>query len=82
MEDALYDSPAMGDFAAIDLGREPAPDETTICKYRHLIEVADLGDKLFTAVNRHPSTKGIKLGVGTIMDATILDQEPGRQAQA
>ena len=36
VEDALYDSAAMRDFAGIDLGREPAPDETTICKFRHL----------------------------------------------
>src|ERR1700728_5014029 len=38
VEDALYDSAAMRDFVGIDLGREPAPDETTICKFRHLIE--------------------------------------------
>ena len=36
VEDALYDSAAMRDFVGIDLGREPAPDETTICKFRHL----------------------------------------------
>jgi IS5 family transposase len=34
VEDALYDSAAMRDFVGIDLGREPAPDETTICKFR------------------------------------------------
>ena len=72
MEDALYDSAAMRDFAGIDLGREPAPDETTICKFRHLIEAAGLGDKLFAAVNKHLSAKGIKVGTGTIMDATII----------
>ena len=31
MEDALYDSAAMRNFAGIDLGREAAPDETTLC---------------------------------------------------
>jgi len=30
VEDALYDSQAMRRFAGIDLGREPAPDETTL----------------------------------------------------
>ena len=35
VEDALYDSATMRDFARIDLGREPAPDETTICRFRH-----------------------------------------------
>ncbi len=33
VEDALYDSAAMRDFVGIDLGRESAPDETTICKF-------------------------------------------------
>src|ERR1017187_4135836 len=72
VEDALYDSAAMRDFVGIDLGREPAPDETTICKFRHLIEVQGLGEKLFAAVNEHLSAKGIKIGKGTIMDATII----------
>ena len=72
VEDALYDSAAMRDFVGIDLGREPAPDETTICKFRHLIEAQGLGEKLFAAVNEHLSAKGIKVGTGTIMDATII----------
>ena len=71
-EDALYDSAAMRDFVRIDLGREPAPDETTICKFRHLIEAQGLGEKLFAVVNKHLSAKGIKVGTGTIMDATII----------
>ena len=38
MEEALYDSVAMRDFVGIDLGREPVPDETTVCRFRHLLE--------------------------------------------
>jgi IS5 family transposase len=38
VEEALYDSPVMRAFVGIDLGREPAPDETTVCKFRHLLE--------------------------------------------
>ncbi len=37
VEEALYDSRAMRQFVGIDLGREPVPDETTICKFRHLM---------------------------------------------
>jgi IS5 family transposase len=37
-EDSLYDSAATRNFAGIDLGNEATPDETTICKFRHLIE--------------------------------------------
>ena len=38
VEEALYDSPVMRQFVGIDLGQEPAPDETTVCKFRHLLE--------------------------------------------
>ena len=34
-EEALYDSRSLRQFVGIDLGREPVPDETTICKFRH-----------------------------------------------
>jgi IS5 family transposase len=35
VEEALYDSQAMRRFVDIDLGREPVPDETTVCRFRH-----------------------------------------------
>jgi transposase, IS5 family len=71
-EDCLYDSVAMRSFVGIDLGREAAPDETTICKFRHLIEDKGLGQMMLTAVNDHLNAKGIKVGTGTIMDATLI----------
>ncbi len=46
VEDALYDSLAMRSFVAIDLGREPAPDETTVCKFRHLLEQHGLAARI------------------------------------
>jgi Transposase domain (DUF772) len=46
VEEALYDSLAMRDFAGIDLGREPVPDETTVCRFRHLLETHDLDRQL------------------------------------
>ena len=56
----------------IDLGREAAPDETTICKFRHLIEDKGLGPMMLTALNDHLKAKGIKVGTGTIIDATLI----------
>jgi len=41
MEDALYDSQSIGRFAGIDLSQDPVPDETTILKFRHLLEKHD-----------------------------------------
>jgi transposase, IS5 family len=71
-EEAMYDISSMRAFAGIDLGREPAPDETTICKFRHLIETHKLGEEIFQAVHDHLHAKGVKVGNGTIMDATII----------
>ncbi|MEK7244646.1 MAG: IS5 family transposase [Pseudomonadota bacterium] len=72
-EEALYDSAAMRGFAGIDLGREPAPDESTICRFRHLLELHDLGRALFEAVHRHLEANGMKVSTGTIVDATIIN---------
>ena len=73
VEEALYDSLAMRDFVGIDLGREPAPDETTVCKFRHLLEKHDLGRRLFQEVHRHLETQGLKVSTGTIVDASIIN---------
>jgi IS5 family transposase len=72
VEEALYDSTSMRTFVGIDLGREPAPDETTVCKFRHLLEKHALGKKLFKAVNAHLRKQGMKVNSGTLVDATII----------
>src|SRR5882672_5034466 len=46
VEEALYESAALRRFVGVDLGMAPAPDETTICRFRHLLEKHDLGDLL------------------------------------
>jgi len=73
VEEALYDSLAMRGFVGIDLGQEPAPDETTVCRFRHLLESHDLGRALFEAVHRHLEANGMKVSTGTIVDATIIN---------
>lgn len=71
-EEALYDSRAMRQFVDIDLGKEPVPDETTILKFRHLMEAHNLGDQLFHRVNDYLIENGLKVNRGTIVDATII----------
>jgi IS5 family transposase len=66
VEEALYDSVAMRDFVGIDLGREPVPHETTVCRFRHLLEEHDLGRRLFEGVQRHLAAQGLKLATGTL----------------
>ena len=72
VEEALYDSRAMREFVGIDLGREAAPDETTICKFRHLLEAYELGPQILITVNAHLASLGYKITTGTIVDATII----------
>ena len=73
VEEALYDSRSMRRFAGIDLARDPVPDETTVCKFRHLLEAHNLGDQLFVLINEYLQENGLKVSTGTIVDATIID---------
>lgn len=71
-EEALYDSRAMRRFVGIDLGVEPVPDESTILNFRHLLEEHDLGEQLFHLIDAYLQENGLKVGKGTIVDATII----------
>jgi len=72
VEEALYESVSMRGFVGIDLGQEAAPDETTVCKFRHLLERNKLGEQLLATVNGYLARNGIKISNGTIVDATII----------
>src|ERR1700723_2857172 len=61
VEEALYDSASMRRFAGIDLGAEPVPDETTVCKFRHLLERNGMGKTLLKAMNTYLRENGIKV---------------------
>ena len=71
-EDALYDIAAFRDFCRIDLGRERAPDATTLLNFRHLLEKHELGAALFAKVGELLLANGMKLSGGTIVDATLI----------
>jgi IS5 family transposase len=73
VEESLYDSASMRQFVGIDLGREAVPDETTVCKFRHLLEKHELGKAIFAEVNAHLKGQGMKVSTGTIVDATIIN---------
>lgn len=82
VEEALYDSLSMREFVGIDLGREGAPDETTVCKFHHLLEAHDLGKHLFEEIGRHLQTRGLKVSTGTIVDATIISAPSSTKNQS
>lgn len=73
MEDALYDIESMRRFAGIELGQDEVPDETTILKFRHLLERHQLTRKLFEQVAQYLEQQGLLLREGTIVDATIVN---------
>ena len=60
VEEALYDSLAMRRFVGIDLGREPVPDETTVCRFRHLLKHGGTLEKAAAMAN-HGSTSATQL---------------------
>jgi IS5 family transposase len=71
-EDALYESPALRSFAGVDLGRAAAPDETTILRFRRLLERHELCGQILDTVNHYLVGKGLRIATGTIVDATII----------
>jgi IS5 family transposase len=71
-EDALLDSTALRRFVGIDLGRERVPDGTTLLRFRRLLEQHKLGEALFAKVGQVLQERGMKVGTGTIVDATII----------
>ncbi len=71
-EDALRDSPTLRRFVGIDLGRERVPDATTLFKFRHLLEKHNLGEALFAQVGAVLQARGLKVGTGRVVDATII----------
>ena len=72
VEELLYESPAVCRFVGVDLGVAPAPDETTVLRFRHLLEKHSLGGQMLETVNEHLESKGIRIQTGTIVDASII----------
>jgi IS5 family transposase len=71
-EDALYESPVLRHFAGVDLGRAAAPDETTILRFRRMLETQELCGQILDTVNQYLASKGLRIATGTIVDATII----------
>src|SRR6266853_16829 len=71
-EDAIYDSEAMRRFARVELGDEVVPDESTILRFRHLLEQHERTQAIFAAVAGLLEERRLLLRSGTIVDATII----------
>jgi IS5 family transposase len=72
MEEALYDVPLYRDFAGLDGGMTRLPDESTILRFRHLLETHGLAGQRLTLVNEILVEKGLMLKTGSVVDATLI----------
>jgi IS5 family transposase len=75
-EDSLYDSESMRRFAGIELAEDAVPDESTILRFRHLLEQQQLTERIFTQIRSLLEQKRLLLKSGTIVDATIIAAPP------
>lgn len=72
MEEALHDIPLYQEFAHLDAGTTRLPDETTILRFRHMLEAHGLGQQILAAVNAKLIDRGLMLKTGTVMDVTLM----------
>lgn len=72
MEEALFDVPMYGEFAQLPEGLVRLPDESTILRFRHLLEKHGLAAQMFAAVNATLGAKGLMLKKGSVVDATLI----------
>lgn len=71
MEEALHDMPLFRDFAGLNWDTR-LPDETTILRFRRLLEEHKLAPQILAVVNELLGAKGLLLRTGTVVDATLI----------
>jgi IS5 family transposase len=71
MEEALHDVPLFREFAALGWDTR-LPDESTILRFRHLLEKHKLAEQILGVINELLSDKGLLLKAGTVVDATLI----------
>ena len=72
MEEALHDIPLYREFAQLDAGITRLPDESTILRFRHMLETHGLGQQILATVNAKLIDRGLMLKTGTVVDATLI----------
>lgn len=82
MEDALYEIESMRRFAGLELADDAMPDETTILKFRHLLERHGLTAQMMNLINDTLEQHGLLLKGGTMADATIIHAPPSTKNQS
>ena len=81
-EDSLYDIESMRRFAGLELAEDAIPDESTILRFRHLLEKHQLTEQIFAQIRTLLEEKRLLLRSGTIVDATIIAAPPSTKNAA
>jgi IS5 family transposase len=72
MEEALHDIPLLRQFAGLDAFEDVMPDESTILRFRHLLEQHELAVAMFAEINVLLAEKGLSMKRGSVVDATLI----------
>jgi PAS domain S-box-containing protein len=73
LEDALYDSATMREFAGVDPSVEAIPDEATIGKFRELLAHHGIGEQILTTVHGQLKRSGVKILHERIADPGVIE---------
>jgi IS5 family transposase len=73
IEESIYDRISFQKFLDIDIVNDQIPDETTICRFRKLLNDHELQKKIFELINKKLEEKGLICKQGSIVDATIIN---------
>jgi IS5 family transposase len=82
MEEAIYDRYSFQNFLGFDCFGGKIPDESSICRFRHLLEQNGLSHKILFCVNNHLGEHGLVLKSGTIVDATLISAPVSKKNRA
>ena len=72
MEEALYDTALFLEFAGLDMGKDHLPDESTILRFRHLLEAHNLSIQVLATVNNMLEAKELRLKICKVVDARLI----------
>ena len=72
VEEALYHSLRCGSLPVSISAVSRCRTRPRFAEFRHLLEQHELGTEIFATVNEHLESLGLKVGTGTIVDATII----------
>lgn len=72
VEDTIYDSYAFRTFMGLDFMSKQAPDATTLCTFRKILEENALTIEMFAYIHDALDQNGVMMHGGSIVDASII----------